>query len=78
MPPLSIELINKKYHEFYNDLKNPDTFKSSLEGVNCFRCNQPCKCLDYMSVAYIPNIQKTKILKLKCNTVDENLIVIKK
>ena len=74
LPPSSLDLINKKYHIFYNDLNNPVNFKKKLEGVHCFKCKCACTCLDYMSIAYIPAIQKTKIMKLKCPQIKENII----
>jgi len=76
LPPSSLPLIDGKYHTLYNDLKNPTSFSTKLEGVHCFRCKMPCTCLDYMSIAYIPHIQKSKILKLKLKPKNENLIEI--
>lgn len=73
LPPASVSLIDSQHHTFYKSLNNPDTFTTKLEGVHCFRCKCKCNCLDYMSIAYIPPIQKTKIMKLKCKIPQEIL-----
>ena len=74
LPPSSIKLIEENHHSFYSELNNPKTFITKLEGVHCYRCKCKCNCLDYMSIAYIPAISKTKIMKLKLKPTSEKLI----